>query len=88
MTVIGAWLPNGWLHVEWEQGFDMVWTCCDCGNQVVRSRRPAACRFCGPDAVFVPATTVSDTTEPGSEGMFGRWLEVGLDRADLSNDVR
>jgi hypothetical protein len=30
----------------------MIWQCADCGNQVVQSRRPAACRFCGPDVEF------------------------------------
>lgn len=30
----------------------MIWQCADCGNQVVFERRPASCRFCGPDVEF------------------------------------
>ena len=30
----------------------MIWQCADCGHQVVHPKRPAACRFCGPDVEF------------------------------------
>ena len=30
----------------------MIWQCADCGHQLVSARRPAACRFCGPDVDF------------------------------------
>lgn len=30
----------------------MIWQCADCGHQVIHGRRPAACRFCGPDVEF------------------------------------
>jgi len=35
----------------------MIWQCADCGHQVVTTRRPAACRFCGPDVEFFVAST-------------------------------
>jgi hypothetical protein len=35
----------------------MIWQCSDCGHQLVSARRPAACRFCGPDVQFYVAST-------------------------------
>jgi len=51
----------------------MIWQCADCGHQVVFTRRPAACRFCGPDVEFFVARGKEATAEGRSAGHPGLW---------------
>jgi hypothetical protein len=59
--------------VELAMEVRMIWQCVDCGHQVVNTRRPAACRFCGSDVEFF----VSGAREAGvgnrSAGHPGIW---------------
>ena len=52
----------------------MIWQCADCGHQVVYSKRPAACRFCGPDVELFVSSDVREVRPAGkSAGHPGIW---------------
>ncbi|HEY3445693.1 MAG TPA: hypothetical protein VGK67_04975 [Myxococcales bacterium] len=51
----------------------MIWQCADCGHQVVHPKRPAACRFCGPDVEFFGSEVKQTQPTPQSTGHAGTW---------------
>jgi hypothetical protein len=54
----------------------MIWQCADCGHQLVTTRRPAACRFCGPDVEFFVANATKQaglgSKSAGHPGVWAR----------------
>jgi len=46
----------------------MIWQCTDCGHQVVHPKRPAACKFCGPDVEFFVSEVKQVLPQPRSSG--------------------
>lgn len=51
----------------------MIWQCADCGHQVVHPKRPAACKFCGPDVEFFGSEVKQALPAAKLAGHAGTW---------------